>query len=86
MLTLFYVGHDTKAMRNNSGPRSKRSKLERDINWDVIACVFILISLCLICAIGRYSTTCYCGYGRYNSLIQISQELEMEPTLMFNIQ
>ena len=48
------LGHDTKAMRNNSGPRSKRSKLERDINWDVIACVFFLISLCLICAIGMY--------------------------------
>ena len=47
------LGHDTKAMRNNGGPRSKRSKLERDINWDVISCVLILISLCLICAIGR---------------------------------
>jgi phospholipid-translocating ATPase len=50
------LGHDTKAMRNNSGPRSKRSKLERDINSDVIACVFILISLCLICAIGKYGS------------------------------
>ncbi len=58
MCTKYFVssGHDTKAMRNNSGPRSKRSKLERDINWDVVACVFFLISLCLICAIGRYGS------------------------------
>ncbi|XP_046854254.1 phospholipid-transporting ATPase VA-like isoform X2 [Xenia sp. Carnegie-2017] len=48
-----YAGHDTKAMQNNSGPRSKRSKLERDINTDVLVCVVILISLCVICAIGN---------------------------------
>ena len=33
---------------NNSGPRYKRSQLEKDINKDVIACVFILFTLCLI--------------------------------------
>ena len=35
-------------MMNNSGPRYKRSQLEKDINKDVIACVFILFTLCLI--------------------------------------
>lgn len=52
-----FVGHDTKAMRNNNGPRSKRSKLERDMNLDVIACVVILLVLCLIGAIGGYFST-----------------------------
>ena len=30
-----YAGHDTKAMLNNTGPRSKRSKLEREMNRQV---------------------------------------------------
>jgi len=47
-----YTGHDTKAMLNNSGPRYKRSKLERDMNKDVLACVFILFVLCVAGGIG----------------------------------
>jgi len=47
-----YAGHDTKAMLNSSGPRYKRSRLEKDINKDVIACVFILLLFCLCGAIG----------------------------------
>lgn len=31
-----YAGHETKAMLNNSGPRYKRSKLERRANTDVL--------------------------------------------------
>ena len=34
-----FLGHDTKAMLNNSGPRYKRSRLEKDINKDVLGCV-----------------------------------------------
>eukprot|EP00794_Sanderia_malayensis_P007449 gene7449-8271_t len=47
-----YAGHDTKAMLNNSGPRYKRSKLEKDINKDVLACVFLLMILCSAGGIG----------------------------------
>ncbi|KAK9870972.1 hypothetical protein WA026_009932 [Henosepilachna vigintioctopunctata] len=47
-----YAGHETKAMLNNGGPRYKRSSLERQMNQDVIWCVFILIFLCIIGAIG----------------------------------
>ncbi|KAL3879263.1 hypothetical protein ACJMK2_031565 [Sinanodonta woodiana] len=47
-----YAGHETKALMNNRNPRSKRSKLERFINRDVIWCVIILLLLCLSCAIG----------------------------------
>ena len=49
----FVEGHDTKAMLNNSGPRYKRSKLERDINLDVIACVVILFTLCFLGGVGK---------------------------------
>src|SRR5262245_61104704 len=33
---VLYAGRDTKAMLNNSGPRHKRSQLERLINRDII--------------------------------------------------
>lgn len=69
-----YAGHDTKAMRNNSGPRSKRSKLERDMNKDVIACVVILFVLCLIGAIG-------CGFWTNDNKVfdhQYSPELDLD--------
>ncbi|XP_072002006.1 phospholipid-transporting ATPase VB isoform X2 [Engystomops pustulosus] len=48
-----YAGHETKAMLNNSGPRYKRSKLERRMNVNVFFCVGILIVMCLIGAIGH---------------------------------
>uniref|UniRef100_A0A182JIU2 Phospholipid-transporting ATPase n=1 Tax=Anopheles atroparvus TaxID=41427 RepID=A0A182JIU2_ANOAO len=47
-----YAGHETKAMLNNSGPRYKRSKIEQQMNIDVIWCVIILIVLCVIGAVG----------------------------------
>lgn len=49
---VIYAGHDTKAMLNNSGPRYKRSRLEKDINKDVFGCIVILFTLCLVGAIG----------------------------------
>lgn len=64
------VGHDTKAMLNNSGPRYKHSKVERDINLDIIACVVILITICFLSGVGKYRigvpellniTLCYNG-------------------------
>ncbi|KAF6036324.1 ATP10A [Bugula neritina] len=49
---VIYAGHDTKAMKNSSGPRYKRSKLERYMNRDVIWCLVILLFLCFFSAIG----------------------------------
>ncbi|GMT19150.1 hypothetical protein PFISCL1PPCAC_10447 [Pristionchus fissidentatus] len=43
---VLYAGSDTKAMLNNSGPRYKRSQLEKMTNWDIIWCVLILLALC----------------------------------------
>ncbi|XP_053318224.1 phospholipid-transporting ATPase VB [Spea bombifrons] len=48
-----YAGHETKAMLNNSGPRYKRSKLERQMNISVFFCVGILFIMCLIGALGH---------------------------------
>ncbi|KHN81926.1 putative phospholipid-transporting ATPase VD [Toxocara canis] len=48
---VLYAGRDTKAMLNNSGPRYKRSELERLTNWDIIWCVLILLIMCFTGAI-----------------------------------
>nr|CAI5857343.1 unnamed protein product [Callosobruchus analis] len=50
-------------MLNNGGPRYKRSSLEKQMNQDVIWCVFILIFLCVIGAIG-----CKLWLGHYKDL------------------
>ena len=39
-------------MLNNSGPRTKRSKLERDINVEILASLGILLVLCIAGSIG----------------------------------
>lgn len=49
------TGHETKAFLNNNGPRYKRSKLERQMNADVLWCVLILLIMCLFSAIGKCS-------------------------------
>ncbi|XP_063979649.1 phospholipid-transporting ATPase VA isoform X1 [Diachasmimorpha longicaudata] len=47
-----YAGHETKAMLNNGGPRYKRSRLERQMNLDIVWCVVILVVLCIVGAAG----------------------------------
>lgn len=49
-----YTGHETKAMLNSIGRRYKRSKLERNVNVDVLFCVILLFSMCLIGAMGHF--------------------------------
>ena len=49
------VGHETKAMLNNSGTRAKRSKLERDINVDIISQVILLFLLCFVGAVRKWA-------------------------------
>lgn len=46
------LGHETKAMLNNNGPRYKRSSLERQMNGDIMWCVVILLVFCVIGAAG----------------------------------
>ncbi|KAM7389638.1 hypothetical protein PAMP_023601 [Pampus punctatissimus] len=48
-----YAGHETKSMLNNNGPRYKHSKLEQKLNIDVIFCVILLLSMCLVGALGH---------------------------------
>ncbi|XP_064481795.1 phospholipid-transporting ATPase VB-like [Ornithodoros turicata] len=49
---VLYAGFETKAMLNNSGPRYKRSRLERFMNRDIIWCIVILLFLCSFGALG----------------------------------
>ncbi|XP_001603872.2 probable phospholipid-transporting ATPase VA isoform X2 [Nasonia vitripennis] len=59
-----YVGHETKAMLNNGGPRYKRSRLERQMNLDVVWCVVILVVLCIVGAAGcRFWLSAYTSVG-----------------------
>lgn len=47
------TGHETKALLNNSGPRYKRSQLERQMNCDVLWCVLLLVCMSLFSAVGK---------------------------------
>ncbi len=59
-----YLGHETKSLLNNSGPRAKRSKLERDINIDVIFQVIILFVLSIVGAVGVLCMCVFWGVER----------------------
>ncbi|XP_077586828.1 phospholipid-transporting ATPase VD [Stigmatopora nigra] len=48
-----YAGHETKAMMNNSGPKYKRSHLEKRLNVDILWCVLLLVVMCLTTSIGH---------------------------------
>uniref|UniRef100_A0A8C5KXR8 Phospholipid-transporting ATPase n=1 Tax=Jaculus jaculus TaxID=51337 RepID=A0A8C5KXR8_JACJA len=50
---VIYAGHETKALLNNSGPRYKRSQLERQMNCDVLWCVLLLLCMSLFSAVGH---------------------------------
>ncbi|KAM8765455.1 phospholipid-transporting ATPase VB isoform 2-T2 [Rhynchonycteris naso] len=50
---VIYAGHETKAMLNNSGPRYKRSKVERRMNTDISFCIGLLFLMCLTGAVGH---------------------------------
>lgn len=64
-LTLF-LGHETKALLNNGGPRYKRSGIERQMNRDIIWCVLILLVLCVVGAVG-----CAMWLSSYGDLTQL---------------
>ncbi|XP_061700165.1 probable phospholipid-transporting ATPase VD isoform X7 [Syngnathoides biaculeatus] len=48
-----YAGHETKAMMNNSGPRYKRSHLEKHLNIAILWCFLLLIIMCFTTALGH---------------------------------
>ena len=54
-----YAGHETKAMLNNTGPRSKRSLLEQSMNREVGILWLVLFVLCFCGAIGNGTWTRY---------------------------
>jgi len=79
------VGHETKAMLNNGGPRYKRSNLERQMNLDVIWCVLILFVLCVIGAVGcKLWLSSYDNYENHSvPFIPLAESPVMEGFLGF---
>ncbi|KAK2165061.1 hypothetical protein LSH36_55g03001 [Paralvinella palmiformis] len=73
-----YAGHDTKALLNNRGPRYKRSKVERQINRDVIWCVILLLLMCFFSSLGtamwnaKLTSNVLIPFLPYESLSQFS--------------
>jgi magnesium-transporting ATPase (P-type) len=49
-----YAGHDTKAMQNNKGARTKMSNIERMMNGTIMIMCLILLSICFISAFGQW--------------------------------
>eukprot|EP00052_Salpingoeca_macrocollata_P021823 m.187947 g.187947 ORF g.187947 m.187947 type:complete len:1126 (-) comp21635_c1_seq3:101-3478(-) len=47
-----YAGHESKIMLNNRGAASKRSQIERTMNWDILSLVVILLLMCIGSAVG----------------------------------
>nr|XP_033341873.1 probable phospholipid-transporting ATPase VA [Megalopta genalis] len=80
---VIYAGHETKAMLNNGGPRYKRSRLEKQMNRDVIWCVVILLLLCVMGAIGcRLWLSGYSGLS-FVPFIPVLQDPGYESMLTF---
>ncbi|XP_014233010.1 probable phospholipid-transporting ATPase VD isoform X2 [Trichogramma pretiosum] len=78
-----YVGHETKAMLNNGGPRYKRSRLEKQMNYDVIWCVVILVILCIVGAAGcRFWLSTYASAGEV-PFLENTQDPAYEGMLTF---
>ncbi|XP_029054624.1 phospholipid-transporting ATPase VA [Osmia bicornis bicornis] len=80
---VIYAGHETKALLNNGGPRYKCSRLEKQMNRDVVWCVVILVVLCLIGAIGcRLWLSSYAG-STFVPFIPVLQDPNYESMLTF---
>eukprot|EP01103_Thecamoeba_quadrilineata_P017326 TRINITY_DN6093_c0_g1_i1.p1 TRINITY_DN6093_c0_g1~~TRINITY_DN6093_c0_g1_i1.p1 ORF type:complete len:1101 (+),score=172.56 TRINITY_DN6093_c0_g1_i1:38-3340(+) len=46
-----YAGRDTKIMQNATNPPTKRSLLEREVNYALIQMFFFIVALCIFCGI-----------------------------------
>ncbi|CAO1620976.1 unnamed protein product [Jaminaea pallidilutea] len=46
-----FTGSDTKIMLNSGKTPSKRSKIEKETNWNVLANFVLLLVMCLLCAV-----------------------------------
>jgi hypothetical protein len=62
-------------MLNNSGPRYKRSKIERRMNTDIFFCIGLLVLMCVIGAVGmdcsgkNTSIAIFCFFRKVASLL-----------------
>ncbi|KAK9300211.1 hypothetical protein QLX08_006987 [Tetragonisca angustula] len=80
---VIYAGHETKAMLNNGGPRCKRSRLEKQMNSDVIWCMVILVVLCTIGAVSYRFWISQFSDQTFVPFISILQDPNYESMLTF---
>lgn len=76
---VIFTGQETKIMLNSGNTPSKRAKISRDLNWNVLYNFFVLFGMCLVSAFveGTYWGTAntsasffeYGGYGDGNSAL-----------------
>jgi phospholipid-transporting ATPase len=60
-----YTGRDTKIMKNATNPPSKRSLLEREVNYALIQMFLFIIVLCIFCGIMAGSFVSIWGDDNY---------------------
>lgn len=63
-----YAGHDTKAMQNNKGSRTKMSNVERKMNGTILLMCLILLSICFISAFGQWLWLRSYSYARPHNI------------------
>ena len=66
-----YAGHDTKAMQNNKGSRTKMSNIERMMNGTILIMCLILISICFISAFGQWLWLRSYSYARLHNMTSV---------------
>lgn len=80
-----FTGADTKIMLNGGDTPSKRSKIERETNFNVIMNFIILIVLCLISALlhGYYRSKTDTSYSFYEVGSEASDNIYLDSLIIF---
>ena len=73
-----YSGHDTKAMQNNKGSRTKMSKIERMMNTTVLMIFIILLVVCFISAVGQWLWLTAYGHDRPQNITLAGEDPAFE--------
>ncbi|KAJ7904440.1 phospholipid-translocating ATPase [Mycena olivaceomarginata] len=81
---VLYTGSDTKIVMNSGGTPSKRSKVERQMDPQVLINLLILFLMAVACAIGdSVLEHQYERYGRFQDIVPISLYISMEVVRSF---
>ena len=80
-----YTGEDTKIMLNQGETPSKRSKIEKETNFNVIANFVILVGLCLAAALanGLYINEANTSASSFEQGVQVSSNNVLNAVITF---